>query len=62
MPGENCCIVGCGTSRREKGIGIFSIPNKKYPEWREAWIKQLKRFREPDTKFKQLIEKKHAYL
>ena len=38
MPGVNCAIVGCGTSRRTKGIGIFKLPaakNDKYKRWRE---------------------------
>ena len=29
MPGVNCAIVGCGTSRRTKGIGIFKLPAAK---------------------------------
>ena len=26
MPGENCAIVGCSTSRRHKGSSIFKVP------------------------------------
>ena len=62
MPGENCSIVGCGTNRRNKGISIFSLPNKKHHgEWREEWLSRLKRFREPDPHFIELIEKNHVY-
>ena len=28
MPGENCCVVGCGSCRRHKGIGTFKLPSK----------------------------------
>ena len=41
MPGVNCAIVGCGTSRRTKGIGIFKLPaakNDKYKRWREECL------------------------
>ena len=49
MPGENCCIVGCGSSRRTKSLGIFKLPAESVnPEWRkksrkqEKWIQILK--------------------
>jgi len=29
MPGANCSIVGCGTSRYTKGGGIFRLPYAK---------------------------------
>ena len=36
MPGDNCRIVGCGTCRREKGIGIFKLSSEKVKEhWRK---------------------------
>ena len=37
MPGTNCSIKGCSTSRRTKGIIIFKIPqisNVTKEEWR----------------------------
>ena len=35
MPGENCCVVGCGVSRRQKDIGIFKILYVKHAEWQK---------------------------
>ena len=32
MPGENCCVVGCGSCRRHKGLGIFKLPAKSTDE------------------------------
>ena len=29
MPGDNCVMFGCGTSRRTKGVGIWKLPNAK---------------------------------
>ena len=26
MPGANCSVFGCSTSRKSKGIGIFKLP------------------------------------
>ena len=46
MPGVNCATVGCGTSRRTKGIGIFKLPaakNDKYKKWREEWSPKLRK-------------------
>ena len=63
MPGENCSIVNCGTNRRHKGLSLFSLPNKKsHEEWREKWLAQLKRFREPNAHFQELIKKNHVYV
>ena len=50
-------LLDVGTCRREKVIGIFSIPSEKYPELRKAWITLLKRFQEPDAQFRELIAK-----
>ena len=29
MPGDNCFMFGCGTSRKTKGVGIWKLPNAK---------------------------------
>ena len=29
MPGVNCAVIGCGSCRRTKGIGIFKLPSAK---------------------------------
>ena len=42
MPGENCCIVGCQVSGRQKNIGIFKTPFMKHAELRKYWISEIK--------------------
>ena len=62
MPGENCSIVKCGTSRRNSGVGIFQIPNeKKHPEWRKAWLGEILKTREPTSDFKAMIAENNVY-
>ena len=36
MPGDNCVMFGCETSRRTKGVGIWKLPNAKedHKKWR----------------------------
>ena len=29
MPGVDCAVVGCGSCRGTKGIGIFKLPSAK---------------------------------
>ena len=44
MPAVNCTIVGCGTSRRTKGIGIFKLPaakNDKHKKWSKEWVSEI---------------------
>ena len=62
MPGENCCVVGCGTNRRTKGIGIFKLPSEKlYKEWRKCWLNELTKSRVVDQSFKNQIQKDKVY-
>ena len=59
MPGANCCIVDCGSSRRQKGLGIFKLPkaiNESYKKWREGWLEVILRTREADADFLKQIE------
>ena len=54
MPGVNCAVVGCGTSRRTKGIGIFKLPaakNGKYKRWREEWLSEITKTRRSERKY-----------
>ena len=58
MSGVNCAIVGCGTSRRTKGIGIFKLPaakNDKYKRWREEWLSEITKARVIDKGFREKI-------
>ena len=44
MPGKNCSIVGCGSCRRIKGIGIFKVPSEKADkDWRDRWLGEIKK-------------------
>ena len=62
MPGKNCSIVGCGSCRRSKGIGIFKLPSAETNEkWREEWLGEIKKTRVMDANFRQLIGKDHVY-
>ena len=59
MPGANCCIPLCGTSRH-KGIGIFGIivaTEQKSTEWRENLLGEIKKTREVDKAFREQILK-----
>ncbi|XP_057304847.1 uncharacterized protein LOC130644899 [Hydractinia symbiolongicarpus] len=64
MPGANCCIVGCGSSRRLGGIGIFKVPkviNENYKKWREDWLNVVMKSRVVDQLFKKQIENDTVY-
>ena len=59
MPGANCSIFGCSTSRSKTGIGIFEVPlrttdfNKK---WRQELIAIITKDRVVDASLKHQIE------
>ena len=41
MPGGNCAVIGCGSCRRTKAIGIFKLPSAKddnHKRWRDEWV------------------------
>ena len=60
MPGENCAILGCGSRRRTKGIGILKRPAPKdqaHKKWRNEWLQQITRSRDMDPHFKELLAK-----
>ena len=40
MPGENCAISDCKTSRRDKGVAFFKIPKEKN-EFTKKWASEL---------------------
>lgn len=59
MPGDNCSVVGCGTCRRTKGIGIWKLPaarNKAYRTWRKDWLNELTKYRVADKDFQRQIK------
>ena len=58
MPGVNCALVGSGTSRRTKGIGIFKFPsakNDKYKKWRKECLSGITKTRVIDKAFREKI-------
>lgn len=59
MPGDNCSVVGCGTCRRTKGIGIWKLRaarNEEYRKWRKDWLNELTKYRVADKEFQRQIE------
>ena len=59
MPGANCLIFGCSTSRRTPGIGIFKLPSGNDEESTricEEWIKVVCWNREVDADLKRQIK------
>lgn len=64
MPGENCAVLGCGSCRRTKGIGIWKLPsakNDEYNKWREDWLSEITKTRVIDKDFRELIAKDRVY-
>ncbi len=64
MPGDNCAVFGCGTSRRTKGIVIFKLPapkNADFEKLRADWLNQISKSRVIDRDFKERIENDRVY-
>ena len=64
MPGENCAILGCGSCRRTKGIGIWKLPAPKdeaHKKWRDEWLQYITRSRDLDRLFKELLVKDREF-
>ena len=61
MPGDNCSVYGCGTSRRTPGVGIFKIPSSKEDEWRKRFINQVTKTRVIDSQFRSMIENDRVF-
>lgn len=59
MPGVNCSVLGCGSCRRSKGIGIFKLPVAKdeaHRKWRNDWLGEVTKTREIDQDFREQIK------
>lgn len=64
MPGENCAVFGCESCRRTKGIGIWKLPlvkDEAHEKWREEWLGEMKKTREMDRNFRELIKYDRVY-
>ena len=65
MPGANCSIFGCSTSRRNKELSIFKIPlpnsetNKK---WRSELINVVTKDRVIDQNLQRQIDTNKIYI
>ena len=61
MPGANCAIVNCSTSRRTKNIGIFQLlcnkpGNEKHQKWRNDFLGAVLSTRVKDASLNQQIK------
>ena len=64
MPGVNFAVIGCGSCRRTKGIGIFKLPSAKddkHKRWRDEWVGELKKTREVNKDFRRKINEDKVY-
>ena len=64
MPGENCAVFGCGSCRRTKGIGIWKLllaKDEAHVKWKEEWLSEIKKIREIDQNFRELIKHDRVY-
>jgi len=64
MPGDNCSVFGCGSSRRTKGIGIWKLPkatDDAHRKWRETWLGEIKKTRVLDQDFRNQIKNDRVY-
>ncbi len=65
MPGANCSVFGCGSSRQHVGIGIFLIPSGEdeiSKRTREAWLKVITKGRVIDTSLQRQINSGSLYV
>ena len=67
IPGANCAVVHCGTSRRTKGIGIFRLPSDKpndkaHQKWRDSFLGSILSGREKDPNFTEQIKKGNVFV
>ena len=65
MPGANCSIFGCGTSRKNVGVGIFRIPSELdelSKKTREAWINIITKDRVVDENLRRQINNGNLYV
>ena len=59
IPGANCSVLGCGSCRRSKGIGIFKPPVAKdeaHRKWRKDWLGEVTKASEIDQAFREQIK------
>ena len=67
MPGANCSIYGCSSSRRKKykGVSIFKLPSAKDPvteKWRKEIMNVITRDRKLNENFKKQISGNNVFI
>ena len=65
MPGANCAMFGCSTSRKHKDVSLFQIPravDEETKKWRADMLNIITRDRVVDEHFKQKIEKNKVWI
>ena len=65
MPGANCSILNCNTSRKHKGISIFKVPSEDddfNKQWRENLVKIITKDRVIDASLRGQIENKTLHV
>ena len=65
MPGANCSVKGCSTSRRTKGISIFKISkasNVTQEKWRNELMNVITRDREIDQDLGRQIKEDRLHI
>ena len=65
MPGANCSIYGCPTSRRNKEISIFKIPSpnsESNKKWRSELINIVTKDRVVDDNLQRQIDSNRIYI
>ena len=64
MPGANCSIYGCKTSRKDKGIAIFRVPTGEdefSTKWRDEIVNIITKDRVIDKNLRRQIDTKNLY-
>lgn len=65
MPGANCSVYGCATSRRTKYISIFGLPageDDYNANWRQQMVNIITKDRVIDQSLKVQIDKKTLHV
>ena len=65
MPGANCSVFGCGTSRKHVGVGIFRIPSEQdelFKKTRAAWINVITKDRIVEENLRRQINSGNLYV
>ena len=64
MSGDNCAVLGYGTSRRTKEVDTFKLlapKNEEYKTWRAQWMSELTKTRVIHKDFRSQIDNDRVY-